>query len=189
MIKKAIGLVSPIQAGMWIITDFLKDQDYIYYSLADRVREEALRRGLENNRKAWQKIGDDLRKQFGNDYLASKTLEAINEGNSEIVVIDSIRHPRELNYLKQQLGLKVTFVGINAPVEVRYKLMIDRKRGVDPLDFQQFKILDDNEINNDSDNGQNINKTLSEVDILFEHLGDLDALRQEVEQKLSKLVR
>lgn len=188
MNRKVIGMVGPMASGIWTIFDVLKENGYTYYRLSDRIREEALKQNIPDSRENWQKVGDSLRDKFGPDILAKLTADIVERDNHELVIIDSIRHPSEVYYLKKRFGEELFIIGLTSPVEVRFELMKIRKRGIDPMEFGEFKRLDDYEME-DSGNPkrQNIRKTLELVDLLFEHKGDLEKLKLEVAQKLLKL--
>jgi dephospho-CoA kinase len=171
--KKYIGLTSPISTGMWVVTDELKKRGFVYFSLADRVREETRSQGLNGDRKTWQIIGDQLRENFGADVLAVRTLELIKKDYPELVIIDSIRHPAEVAYLREKLGDDFFVLGVDAPVEVRYKIMLERKRGVDALDWEGFLESHNKDI-------QTIRLVLPLVDLLIQHDGDLVQLELSV---------
>ena len=176
--KKYIGLTSPIQAGMWVVTDELKKYGFVHFSLADRVREETEKQGLVGDRRTWQIVGDVLRQNFGSDILAIQTLALIKDTNYELVIIDSIRHPAEIKYLREQLGDAFTLLGVDAPVKVRYKLMLERRRGVDVLDWEGFLETHKKDVGiGQGDSGQNVAASLELADLLIQHNGDLEMLR------------
>ncbi len=52
-----IGLVGPIASGKGTISEYLKSQGFVYFSLSDVVREETVARGLEMSRKNLQDVG------------------------------------------------------------------------------------------------------------------------------------
>lgn len=85
----------------------------------------------------FQDSGDSLREQFGNDYLVAKTIEKLakfrdsegvgktSDGNTvpkklrHVHLIDSIKHPDELNLLRRTYGDIFWQFGIFAPLDVR----------------------------------------------------------------------
>lgn len=84
-----------------------------------------------------QKIGDKLREKCGNDYLAAKAIEQIarlrDKGGfgqtvegipvpkklRQVHLIDSIKHPEELNLLRRTYGDIFWLIGVFAPLKVR----------------------------------------------------------------------
>jgi dephospho-CoA kinase len=182
--KKFIGLTSPIAVGMWVVIDELKKRGYTYFSLADRVREAAEKQGIEGNRVNWQIVGDCLREEFGAEVLAKQTLNLINQSGAELVIIDSIRHPLEIAFLRENLGDDLFILGVDATVEVRYQLMLERKRGVDVLDWEGFLETHKKDIGIGQDaSGQNVSLTLAQSDLLITHSGDLELLMKDLTEQ------
>jgi len=92
---RLIGLTGTNGAGKGEVANFLKKKGYAYYSLSDLVRQELNKEGKELNRNNLIKMGNKLREKFGADILARLVVKKIR-GKA---VIDSIRNPKEVEYL------------------------------------------------------------------------------------------
>lgn len=130
MKRIVIGLVGPISGGKGFLGEYLAGRGFFYTSTSDRVREEADRRGQPKIREILQNIGNDLRTTFGVAVLVERSLLLIPE-ETEMVVIDGIRNPGEVLFVKEQMGGVI--IGVDAPVELRLKLYLERakRRGED----------------------------------------------------------
>lgn len=163
-----VGLTGPTAGGKGTAAEFLKKVGYSYYSLSDMIRKELKDRGVAETKEALQNVGDELRKLFGRDVLARRIAETINSDGADRIVIDGIRHPSEIEFLRSTLGAKI--VGVTASQKTRFEYMTARKRKGDPETFEEFKHVDDREILNG--NGKNehviqVRKCLDMADVVI----------------------
>lgn len=173
-----IGLVGPIASGKSVIAKYLGSQGFFVTSLSDRVREEAVRRGVEPLRSNLQDIGNDLRSQHGNSVLAELTLASLPE-LVEYVVVDSIRNPGELQLIKNEPNSLI--LGINADTNLRKKWYLDRafarhEDSITPEDFDRADARDWGI--GESDSGQRVGDCLVAADVTIHNAGDQEFLRE-----------
>ena len=101
-----------------------------------------------------QQTGNQLRKKFGDDYLAAKCVERIarwreQEATSHSVtgepvpdrrrqvhILDSIKNPAEMRLLRQTYGDLFWLFGVFAPMEVR-RLRLRTHKGYDTADLDK----------------------------------------------------
>jgi len=166
-----IGLVGPIASGKGVLADHLREQGFKVFSLSDKVREEATQRGLALIRENLQNVGDDLRLHWGNQILAERTaFDLIGETGN--LVIDSIRNPGEIEYLRNFCNIKI--IGVDAPAEKRLAWYIERakKRGEDNPDISEFVKSSQRDRGVDQKpNGQQVDLCLQKSDISFYNSG------------------
>lgn len=67
-----IGLTGKNASGKGEAANYLKTKGFAYYSLSDALREEATARNIEHTRENLIRLGNQLRKEFGADYLGKK---------------------------------------------------------------------------------------------------------------------
>ena len=136
-----IGLTGKNASGKGEAANYLKTKGFIYYSLSDVIREEATKRNLEHSRDNLINLGNELRKKFGTSYLAkeinNKIKIQLNKNNSQNFVIDSIRSPYEAKELMKNKDFLL--VGVDAPVELRFKRLLERNRLGDAKTLEEFK--------------------------------------------------
>lgn len=183
MSKKVFGLVGPIASGKGTIVKILVEKGYKSYSLSDRIREEITARGLEITRITLNHVSNDLRFTLGSEILAKRTVELINLDNPEFVIIDAIRNPQEVLYLKENLGAKI--IGVTAPQEKRYEMFKNRGSNDAGIDsFEQFKELDDRETKGTDDHSQRVADSLAMADKLVENDGTIEELGDKISELL-----
>ncbi len=184
--RVALGMVGPMASGVWEVREPLVRAGFCEYFMSDLIKREALLRGVPDGRENWQRLGRQLRVEKGYLVLAEDTARRVlGEGRGR-VIIDSIRSPHELIYLKDRLigeGFRVLFIGVDAPLEVRCNLSQERRVGVDPIDLEEFRRLDEYEKTGFMNPFlPDIPGALRLVERVYYHEGDLVDLRQRVER-------
>jgi dephospho-CoA kinase len=181
--KIIIGLTGPMAAGHGVIADYLKKKGFYCSSTSDRIREECRRQGLEITRKNLQRLGDELRCQFGPEILAKRTLQKVQK--YPLSVIDSIRSIAEVEFLKKRPNFYL--LGITAPQKVRYQRLVVRNRESDPITWKAFLVADKKDFKSgQGKSGRNITACLKQADLLLHNNQKIKDLEKKVGQWLSK---
>ena len=163
-----VGLVGTNGSGKSTACTFFKDQGYTVVSLSDALRKYVISKHLPMDRDTLTNTANALKDERGADVLAQIVMENIDTASFP-VAFDSIRNEAELLYLKKR---GVFFIGITAPIDVRYQRVIKRKRETDAIDFDTFLRQDQRE-NEGQSKGQNIHLTLKKCDINCENSGSV----------------
>ena len=98
-------------------------------------------------------------------------------------VIDSIRNPGEIIELKNNKNFRL--LGVDAPVELRFKRILKRGRAGDAKTLQHFIKLEERENFNKSAN-QQLDKCLEMADKVIINNGSLEELRNKIDSFLKK---
>jgi deoxycytidylate deaminase len=127
---------------------------------------------------ALQQTGNQLRKKFGDDYLAAKCIERIarwreQEATSRSVagepvpdrrrqvhILDSIKNPAEMRLLRQTYGDLFWLFGVFAPMDVR-RLRLRTHKGYDAADLDEVIAHDYKE---SDPSGQSVRDTFFQAD-------------------------
>jgi dephospho-CoA kinase len=177
-----IGLTGKNGSGKGAVADYLKSKGYEHYSLSDVLRDEARARGLEISRDNLYAIGNELRSALGAGVLAKKVLVKLH-GQSNII-LDSIRHPAEVEVLRTLKNFKL--IVVQASPEVRFERMCQRARENDPTDFKSFLALEEKESQSQTASDQQLDKTLKQADIVIKNDSSLETLNEQVEEFLQE---
>lgn len=181
--RKVFGLVGPIASGKGTVGQILREFGYEYYSLSERIREELTNRKLPITRQGLQDMGDELRGRFGDDVLAQRTCQLIASAGQTRIVIDSIRTPAEIKFLKKNLGALI--IGVNASPETRFKRLLAREREGEPRTWEEFLAADRRETEKCSDSSKiNISACLELSDFVLENEGTADDLMEGIREIL-----
>lgn len=177
--KSVIGLVGPIASGKGTVSLILKELGFEYYSLSDRIRDELTLKGLPITRQSLQDMGDELRLKYGEDILAKRTVELLDTTQAEKIVIESIRNPAEIRFLKSVL--QATIVGVDASPEVRFRRLVERNRGGEPVSWEEFLAMDGRETGEVTDSHKiNLTQCLEMTDFTIINEATSDDLMESV---------
>ena len=149
-----IGVTGTFASGKDTISEYLQQKGFFHFSLSDAIRDECDKRGLPKDRDTLIKLGNELRSTLGNDILARRAVESAGSQNS---VFTSIRNPDEAKFLKTQKGF--VLINVDAPIEIRYQRIVDRKRESDMVDFETFKAQEELETNGTPGAGKQTTRT------------------------------
>ncbi|MCA6070396.1 MAG: AAA family ATPase [Endomicrobium sp.] len=158
-----IGLTGSYCSGKDTIAEYIsKKYGYKHFSLSDVIRDVMKEEGIEPVRENLIVFGTKLRGKNGNGVLAKKVLEKINLDGK--YCITSIRHSDEVKALQERKDF--VLVNIDAPQDVRFERMQNRKRPGDPQTLEKFIELEKIESQTEG-SGQQLRKTANMADITF----------------------
>jgi dephospho-CoA kinase len=156
-----------------------KNKGYIVIRMGDMVWEEVKKQGLELTDENVGIIANVMRKKYGKEIWAKKTIERIkNFSNVDCIVIDGIRNIEEIDAFKQNIGKKFILIAIDVSDEIRYKRGLNRNRLDDSKNLEKIKERDLRELN------WGLNLSITAADILVVNEGTL----KEYKDKISKLL-
>ncbi len=171
-----IGLTGRNAAGKGAAAKFLESKGFYYYSLSDVIREEIRKAGLELTRERLIETGRELRDTRGLDVLAREILNRIEDDKN--YVVDSFRHPAEVEAFREQPGFRL--IVVEADPEIRFKRIKQRGREDDPVTFEEFQSVEEQEIANQEDKGQQLKACEQLADFRVTNDGSLEELQEQV---------
>jgi len=172
-----VGLTGPNAAGKGLAADFFISKGFVYHSLSDAVREEALKCGLTTSREDLILTGKRLREEMGLSVLASRTYAKLSGRD----VVDSFRHPEEVAFFRKNVE-RFFLLGINAPQELRFERARRRQRGGDSIStFEEFRMKEEEE------NGRGAGQQLGATFALADEVVLNDGRREELVERLEPL--
>lgn len=186
---KIIGVVGQIASGKGRLVKYLTERlGFVSFSLSFIVHEELKNKNIkEFSRKTLQDIGDDLRKRYGDDVLARRT---IKELKVELympcfrAVIEGIRNTAEVEYLK---GLpNFVLIGVKAKRELRFKRLLKRSKPWDPKNWNDFIKVDRRDLGIGQDkSGQQVRKCLAYCNFILTNNKDLKDFERKIKNCIS----
>ncbi|PJA55993.1 hypothetical protein CO165_00620 [Candidatus Roizmanbacteria bacterium CG_4_9_14_3_um_filter_33_18] len=184
-----IGVVGQIASGKGILVKYLIEKlGFISYSLSSAVHREIEKKGIKKyTRQMLQDMGDELRREFGDEVLAQRIIKAINEKKKDKIVIEGIRNPGEIEFLRNNSNF--ILIGVKAIRKLRYKRLLIRGKKWDPKTYEEFLIVDKRDIGIDQNNsGQQVGKCLAYCDYVLTNNKDLKDFQRKVERLMGKLL-
>ena len=121
-----------------------------------------------------------MRAEFGAGVLAKKVIEKIHGQTN--VILDSIRHPSEVEVLRSLQNFKL--IVVQASAKIRFERMSQRARENDPTDFESFLALEEKESQSQNASDQQLDETLKQADVFIQNDSSLEALQEQVDEFL-----
>jgi len=139
-LKLLICIAGMPGSGKSIVARAAKDLGLPVVNMGDIVREETLRRYGSITPELMRKVSSDLRREYGSEIVALRTLERIRGIGSDIIVVDGIRSLDEIEVF-QGYG-EVVVVAIHASPKTRFERIRRRGRPGDPDNWEDFRRRD-----------------------------------------------
>jgi dephospho-CoA kinase len=171
---RLIGLTGTNGSGKTEAAEFFQKKGFARFSLSDEIREELSRRGEAPSRNNMIRMGNELRERFGADVLARRLLDKI----SGRAVVDSIRNPEEVRFLRKRQGF--ILLALDAPLELRYHRITLRGRDESVSTLEAFAAKEREEMAGTA-NGQRLKACLEMADVLIVNDGSLADLTRKLE--------
>ncbi len=171
---RLIGLTGTNGAGKGEAASYFVGKGYAFFSLSDIIREELNKEGRKITRDNLIKMGNRMRARSSPDILARIVVKKI-KGNA---VIDSIRNPKEIEFLKKQEGF--VLLSLDAPAELRFERVQKRGREESATNLQEFLAKEAQEMGHTED-GQQLQTCMKMADIAIWNDGTLEDLHKKLE--------
>jgi len=185
-----IGVVGQIASGKGILVEYLtKELGFISFSLSSIIHNELKKKGTkEFTRQTLQDMGDELRKKEGDGVLARRTIETLLEQSKEKVIIEGIRNPGEIEYLKKLP--QFILIGVKAKRELRFKRLMQRSKPWDPKNWNDFVKVDRRDLGvGQNKSGQQVGKCLAYCDFVLTNNKDLVDFQKKVKELIKKIFK
>lgn len=185
-----VGVVGQIACGKGVLVDYLtKKLGFISFSLSSILHDELKKKNLQEfTRKTLQDKGDQLRKQYGDHVLAKRAIKVLKKQNKNRVVIEGIRNPGEIEYLKKNPNF--VLIGVKSKRELRFKRLLSRAKPWDPKNWNDFVIVDRRDIGvGQTKSGQQVGKCLAYCDYVLTNNKDLKDFQKKVRELLKKIIK
>ncbi len=157
-----VGVVGQIACGKGVLVDYLiKKLGFASFSLSSIIHDELRKKRIkEFTRKTLQDMGDELRRSSGDEVLARRAVEVLKGQKKDRVVIEGIRNPGEIEYLKKNPNF--VLIGVKANREFRFKRLLQRSKPWDPKNWNDFVKVDRRDLGVDQkESGQQVGKCLA----------------------------
>jgi len=180
-----IGITGTDGSGKGSAVSYLVDKlNFTHYSSRDLIMAEVKKRNLEPNRSNLRLVGNEMREEGGADVIVKKALEKIEIDNIENAVIESVRTVKEAETLIQAGGI---LLAVDAPIEVRYKRIVERGGDTDKVSFSDFVEQEEAEMNDEDPNGMQKAKVMKMAGQTISNCESLESLYKSIDNWLIKL--
>ncbi len=182
-----IGLTGKNAAGKGEIAKHLQGKGFIYFSLSDALRDEAIRLGLDHSRKTLIKLGTEMREKFGNGILAKRIngkIGKLKNQNKNNIVVDSIRNLGEIKELRKNKDF--ILVAVHTDAKIRFQRLLRRGRVGDAQTFEEFLEHEKKENNNEGA-GQQLDKCIEMADKVINSNGTIEEANKDIDKYIDLL--
>lgn len=180
-----IGITGTLGSGKGTIVDYLVNKKgFKHYSVGDFLKDKLIKNGLEPNRDNLRIIANQIRGKYGSDYITKELFNKAKKGKHDSV-IESIRNPKEAEFIKSQKNGYLFAVDANQ--KTRYLRIKKRGSEKDRVTFKKFMEQEKKELQSKDPNAQNLPKCISMADFKFDNNGTIEKLHEEVEKVLNKI--
>ena len=178
--KLVIGLSGRIGSGKGTIGDYLADK----YGAEGRRFSDILidllvRLHIPVERGALQKMGATLRSIFGDDVLIHAMKKDLEEAEADIVMVDGVRYPNEVEMLRAFEKSILFFV--DAPPKTRFERVRKRgEKGEEKIDFQEFLRSEQRETE------RHLDEVRAMADYKLDNSGSFEDLYKQIDKALKE---
>ncbi|HUW60489.1 MAG TPA: deaminase [Candidatus Bathyarchaeia archaeon] len=168
-----IGFTGALGSGCSFIADNLAGQrDYLKVGLSDILHQMLREKGLPESVDNLQNLGNDLRKQHGQDYLSMEAITRADRqwpsGHYNGVILDGFRNAAEIEPLSQIPNFHL--IAVQASEAKREERLTKKKRCVNHEEFVRTAKRDSEE--RDS-YGQQVSRCMQLADIVIQNEEDV----------------
>jgi len=193
MVKKVVGITGSIGAGKKLVKEALMKKYNAYYaSLSSLIMEEAIKkRGLPVNKQTKAAFAAEMRERYGDEVLAKVAWNFLNK-DREIIIVDDIKHPGEIDFLKKASSGNFTLIAVDAPAEFRWRHIEDaHKRGAaslkDPKTMEEFLQLDAAELMSGGEHGLHVRQCIAMADHVIVNDGTIEDFKRKIDEVVDKI--
>jgi dephospho-CoA kinase len=177
-----VAVVGLPGCGKSEVVKLFEKHSYYRVYFGDVTFEEMSRLGLEINEKNERAVRERLRKEYGMDIYAKRSVSKIEEGlkKNGKVVIESMYSFEEYKFLKSKFRSNFNVLAVMASPNVRYARL--EKRPFRPLSRKECEDRDFAQIENLHQGGP-----IAMADFVVINEGTLDELRDNVEKIITDI--
>lgn len=175
-----IGLTGTHGAGKGTVTKYLVEKNgFTAYSVSEFLANEARRRGMEPDRSARRNIANEYRSNGPTGLM--EAVYATIDPISERVILEPQYTVDEVKFIQEQGGI---VIAVDATLETRYERVHVRGSAKDDVSFEEFKAMQELEMDSTDPNKQNMKVAMACADI---HLMN-DGTVAEFEKKIKEVL-
>lgn len=177
-----IGITGTLGAGKGTIVDYLVNKKgFNHFSVRQYLIAEIEKQGFDVNRDNMVITANDLRAKHSPSFIIEELYDQAKKkgGNA---VIESIRTPGEINFLKKQGSFLL--MAVDADPKIRFERIKSRKSSTDDVDFKTFVENEKREFTSGNPNKQNLKKCIEQADLVLNNNGTIENLYEQLESSL-----
>lgn len=179
---KIIGITGTLGAGKGTIVDYLKkEKGFLHFSVREYLIREIESRGLIVDRDSMTSVANDLRAKNSPSFIIEELYNEASKTNKNSI-IESIRTPGEIDFLKKQGNF--ILLAIDADAKQRFERIKLRASETDGINFETFIASEGREMTSTDPNKQNLAKCIDLADVVLNNNGSISQLIDQLNHSL-----
>ena len=179
-----LGVTGFFASGKDTVGEYLIKKGFEVHSCSDIIREECKTRGVELTRDNLQKVGNELRVNFGSGILAERLVGRILD--KKHYVIESLRNPKEIEVFRKLPGFYLIFV--SASPEIRYERAKQRNKEMEHTSsLESFLESEKKELHSKTVTSQQLLKCKDMADYVLDNNSTIEDLEKNIDDLLLKI--
>lgn len=141
--KLIFGIVGGLASGKTTLAEYLSETyNCNTYRYSTMLRDILDRIYVDQSRHHLQQLSTFLRTTYGQDVMSKVIAKDVERDEKDIVVVEGIRRPTDITYLRELPGFHLIFV--DAKQQTRYERIIARGENTDDA-FKTFEAFQEDE--------------------------------------------
>lgn len=180
-----LGVTGTDGAGKGTVVRYLvREHGFVHYPARDVIVAEIKRRALPVDRATMRLVANDLRKQYGDDYIVAHYLQQYQTEQPAKAVIESIRTLAEAESLKAAGGY---LLAVDAAPKVRYERIVRRGSASDHVTYEEFLAQEQLEMEDPDPHGMQKGAVMAMADHTVANNNSIPAANRDVTRWLMTL--
>lgn len=174
---RVLGTVGLPGSGKGEAATVAREADIPVVTMGDVIRDACRDRGLDPAEHHGT-VARRLREEDGPTAIADRTVDRLRAVEDDVVLVDGLRAPAELDTFRDAFGDAFTLVAVEAPFEVRAERAADRGRDDSDGDREAFREREDRE------KSFGLVEVMDRADVTVDNTGSLAAYHDRIRELL-----
>lgn len=175
---RVLGTVGLPGSGKGEAATVAREADIPVVTMGDVIRDACRDRGLDPAEHHGT-VAKRLREEDGPTAIADRTVDRLRAVDGDVVLVDGLRAPAELDTFRDAFGEAFTLVAVEAPFEVRADRAADRGRDDSDGDREAFREREERE------KSFGLVEVMDRADVTVDNTGSLAAYHARIRELLS----
>lgn len=181
-----IGITGTDGAGKGTVVEHLvAHHDFTHYSSRETIAAVAIEHGLPITRQQLRLTANELRGQFGDDYVVRRSYEAAIRDGATRIIIESVRTIAEADFLRTQGAI---MLAVDADPAVRYERVQARRSETDRVSYETFLNHEALEANDPDPHGMQKIRVMAGADTTIFNNGSVTELTTAVDAFIANYI-
>ncbi|MEI6378774.1 MAG: AAA family ATPase [Candidatus Falkowbacteria bacterium] len=182
MARIIIGLTGPMVTGKGTVAEYLRENyQASVYGFSGPLRDVLKRLHLSIVRENMAKLSEALRSTFHQHLISATIVHDIGEDDAEVIVLDGIRRPSDLEQARALEGF--VLIAVHAEQQTRHQRLLKRSQNLD----DQSKTLEAFQADEQAEADREIPVVMAQAQHIIDNNHDIETLYRQVDALMQRL--